>query len=375
MRVHKLLFLIESLNIGGTEVFLEKLISRLDTRRFEPLVCCLVEKGKLAPQIEAKGVRVVALGWRLRSMVSTIIIVARLAQLLRKEKIDLIQTFFYRAEILGAMASVLARKPVVVGSQRDIIAPGRKISQSLLRLSRQCVRHVIANCEACRRYRQMLTGHNPREISIVYIGLTEEELSLRLTGKQSVIAEDFFEKGPVVTYAGRLHNVKGPDVFLRAAALVYSNNPEVKFLMIGDGRMRAELVSLTNELGLSAAVCMPGEIRPVKGIFQKSSVVVCSSRSEGFPNVVLEAMAVGAPVVASRVGGVEELINNREDGFLFESENSEELASIIMMLLSDREGAAEVGSRAREKVSKRFRFDETVAQIESLYTRLLSKAG
>jgi len=369
-----LLFLIESLNLGGSEVFLSNLLVRLNRSKFRPIVCCLVEKGRLAGPLEAQGFQVVALGWRLGSLTSTARVVVSLVKLLKKERVELVQTFFHRPEILGALAGLFVRKPSIVGSQYDVIVPKGNLSRLLLRMSRLRVKHVVANCRACKSHRERLTGHGSENISVIYIGFPEEE-DYRRVQSGPVLPHDFFEKGPVVTFAGRFYHLKGPDVYLRAAASVYRQNPCVRFLLIGDGPMRGELFSLAHELGLSRAVHFVTEVPSVRDIFSKSAIVVSSSRSEGLPTAVLEAMAAGVPVVASRVGGVEEIINDRVDGFLFGSEDSEGLASAITMLLLNREVAAAVGAKAREKVTKLFRFEDTVARIESLYTRLLRETG
>jgi glycosyltransferase involved in cell wall biosynthesis len=372
MSTHNVLFLTESLNIGGSEVFLEKLLLHIDTRTFRPIVCCLVEKGRLAAAVEARGIRVVELGWNLNSKMSTLLVAVRLASLLRRERIDLVQTFFYRPEILAALAGVLARTPVIVATQYDMLGPEGKLATLLLRRSSSIVTHVIANCEACKTHRWKLTGRRPDSISVIYIGLTQEELRLGVFPEQTCIAQGYFEKGPVVTYAGRLYHLKGPDIFLRAAASLSRRNPHVRFLLLGDGPMRPELSSLSKELGIVDLVSMPGEIRPLGYIFSKSSAFVCSSRSEGLPSVVLEAMASGVPVVASRVGGVEELIQHGVDGFLFESEDWERLALLVETVLSNRELGSEMGRRAREKACRQFRFEQTVSNIEDVYRRLLA---
>ncbi len=374
MGTFKILFLIESLHFGGSEVFLEKLLSRLDRQKFEPLVCCLLEKGQLAPRIESQGVRVEMLGWTLGSPLSTLRVVGRLAGLLRKERVHLLQTFFYRPEILGALAATLARTPVVVSSQHDVMVPGGRFSRLLLRMSRAVVRHVVANCEACRRHRELLTGLAPEKVSVIPIGLSQGELRAAQEAKLPAGLQDLCEKGPVVLWVGRFLHVKGPDVFLRAAASVARGFPGARFLMVGEGPMKEELASLAVELRIADAVRMPGEIESLRGILGNSSVMVSSSRSEGFPTVVLEAMAAGTPVVASRVGGVEELIEDGVDGLLFESENSEQLASAVTKLLSEKEFASQLGSRAREKVSRQFMFDETVRRVEALYETLLRRS-
>jgi len=371
MKPCNVLFLIESLNVGGSEMFLANLLARLDKTEFRPIVCCLVERGRLAQKLEARGVPVKVLSWRLGSGTSTAATVGRIARLLKEERIELIQTFFHRPEILAGLAGIFVRKPVIVASQYDLIVPKGNLSRLLLRACRPRVKHVIANCRACKLHRERLTGQRPDDISVIYIGLTRDEY-ICADRADVPLPGDLFEKGPVVTFAGRLLPLKGPDVYLRAAASVLNQCPQTRFLLIGAGPMREELVSLSGALGLTGVVYFVPEVSSIREVFSKSTIAVSSSRSEGFPITVMEAMGVGVPVVASRVGGVEELIQDRVDGFLFENEDSEGLASEIIALLTDAGMARELGARAREKVTKEFRFEETVARIESLYRELLA---
>jgi len=372
-RPHNLLFVIESLNVGGSENFLKNLALGLDRTKFNVLVCCLAEKGRLAEPLETAGVRVVTLEWRLGSFFSTVSTVLKLARLMSKERIDLVQTLFYRPEILAALASFLVLRPVLVASQHDVIVPEGRASTTLLRLSRLRVRHVIANCETCARHRQSLTSHRPDQISTIYIGLKQADAPpSRGQGKQGAI-DDLFGAEPVVTYAGRLHYIKGPDVFFGAAADLAMRCPSTTFLLIGEGPMRAELAERAAELGLALSIRLPGHVPSLFEVLRKSAVFVCSSRTEGFPTVVLEAMAAGVPVVASNVGGVPELIKDRVNGFLFESENQEQLATLMEGLLLDKGTARAVAARARERVRREFRFEDTVERIERLYLRLLRK--
>jgi len=371
MRRFGLLFVIETLNLGGSEFFLLNLIERLDQSRFRPVVCCLVEKGKMAAQLESRGYKVVSLGWRLGSFTSTVRVLVRLARLLREENIYLAQTFFHRAEILTAFASLFARRTLVVGSQYDVIVPEGRLSRFFLKAARMRVKHVLANCRACKEHRQRLTGQAAGTISVIYNGLTESEY-IREGMEEPPLPQGFFEQGRVVAFVGRMYRLKGPDVFLRAAKSISNKRPGTRFLMVGTGPLETELVSTAHDLGIANAVFFVREVPSVREILSKSSVLVSSSRSEGFPGTLLEAMEAGVPVVASRVGGVEELIENGKDGFLFESEDIEGLAEIVSRLLSDDGLAGEVSRRARDKVRRSFRFEDTVSQIESLYARLLA---
>ncbi len=410
MKTYSVMFVIESLNIGGAEVYLDKLLRHLDRKRFRPFVCCLVEKGSLAGSLEAIGIPVVTLDWRIRRRgpaggrgpgtspveagssrfwarvrfyLSTVAVVFRLARLMRSERVDLVQTFFYRPEVVTALARWLGGMPCVVGSQYDTIAPRGLFSRLMLRLLRPGVAHVIANCGACSSHRQRLSGHEVGQISVIHIGLSAEELT-RADGARAVtppgVAGDssltyFLAQGPVVLFTGRLLPLKGPDVFVRAASLLHQKVPGVKFLLLGEGPMRSDLAALVARLGIGSVLRMPGEVEVLAPVLARSSVLVCSSRSEGFPSTVLEAMALGVPVVASSVGGVGELIEHGVDGLLFESGDQAGLASMLETLLSDGELRARIGERAKKKVREKYRFDDTVSQTQDLYTRLMGGGG
>ncbi len=370
---HNILFVVESLNVGGSENFLKDLVLGLDKTKFRPVVCCLVEKGRLAERLEAAGVRVVTLNWRLGSVFSTASTVFGLARLMSREKADLVQTVYYRPEILAALASMFVWKPVLVASQHDVIVPEGRASRALLRLSRLRVRHVIANCETCRRHRRALTSHRQDRVSAIHIGLRPEGATAARAGTGSAAMDGLFGSGPVVAYAGRLHPIKGPDVFFEAAASLAKRRPSVSFVLIGEGPMRAELAERAVRMGLAERIKFPGHVPSMSDALLRSAVFVCSSRSEGFPTVLLEAMAAGAPVVASNVGGVPELVTDGVNGLLFESENHEQLATLIEGLLMDEGAARTFAARAREKVLREFRFEDTVRQTERLYLRLLEK--
>ncbi|MFH0778034.1 MAG: glycosyltransferase, partial [Candidatus Eisenbacteria bacterium] len=168
------LFLIESLNIGGSEAFLERLLRRLDSRRFRPVVCCLIESGTLAEQVEARGIPVITLEWRVGAVLSTLSVFFRLVRLMRRERIELVQSFFYRPEILGVFASRLAGVPVFIASQQDVMLPAARLPRFLWRAASLFVNHVIANSRACSLHRDKATFQRPRDVSVIHIGLFDE---------------------------------------------------------------------------------------------------------------------------------------------------------------------------------------------------------
>jgi L-malate glycosyltransferase len=166
------------------------------------------------------------------------------------------------------------------------------------------------------------------------------------------------------------HNEKKAlDVLLRAFALLIGSDADIKLVLVGDGPLRGDLEVLAAELGLGSRVIFAGaRDRPaVAQLLHGCELFVLPSRSEPFGIAVIEAMAVGKAVVASRTGGIPELVEDGEDGLLVEPDNDAELASTIKCLLHDSELRSKLASRARNKVRERFQWRHTGAAYSSLF--------
>ena len=169
---------------------------------------------------------------------------------------------------------------------------------------------------------------------------------------------------------GRLSPEKGQAGLLRAFAKVRSSHPELTLRLVGDGPERGALEALAEELGVSGAVTFAGRLPEEETLAEisRSDLLVLSSFMEGLPIVLMEAMAVGVPVIASRVAGIPELVEDGKTGILFTPSNWDELASAIDCLLGDEALQAELADRAEAKVVAEFDTRKSAAKLARLFT-------
>lgn len=177
----------------------------------------------------------------------------------------------------------------------------------------------------------------------------------------------------VITNVGILRSVKGHEVTLKSVRSVIDVFPNAKFLIVGDGPRKEALVNFANELGITRHVIFTGFVENIPEIYSFSDVAVLSSLSEGLPQSLLQAMAAGVPVVATRVGGVPEVVINEKTGILVESGNHEGLAKGIIRILRSPNEAAQFAKDAKEIVLKEHSIDHMVDKIENLYKSLLNQ--
>jgi glycosyltransferase involved in cell wall biosynthesis len=177
-----------------------------------------------------------------------------------------------------------------------------------------------------------------------------------------------------VGVVGRLVPEKGVDVFLQAAALVLAVVPQARFLVVGDGPVRADLERQAAGLGIADRVTFTGFRADAPQVIAGLDLLAVPSRSDGSPLVVCEAMAAGVPVVASRVGGLPDLVADGRTGLLVGPGRSEELARALVSLLLDPTAADELGTRSREVAATRTHA-HLVDRMEGIYRRLAGRAA
>jgi glycosyltransferase involved in cell wall biosynthesis len=176
---------------------------------------------------------------------------------------------------------------------------------------------------------------------------------------------------PLVGCVARLERVKGVDLFVRAAAILSRQRPDVTFAVVGDGSQRAELETASRAESLEERVVFLGVVASAAPALVRFDVCVVPSRSEGLPMVVLEAMALARPVVATAVGGIPEAVDDGATGILVRPEDPEALAAAIGSLLDDPERGAAMGRAGRERVRAHFSADEQRRRYLEIFAGLL----
>ena len=165
----------------------------------------------------------------------------------------------------------------------------------------------------------------------------------------------------------RLFPAKNHAIFLRTAAIINQAMPDTRFALVGDGPLRSYLENLSQELGLASKAIFFGEQRDVGTYLSAFDIAVLTSEAEGCSNYLLEAMALGKPVVATDVGGNREVVQHSETGLLIPPGNAEALAKAIIALLQDPEAARAMGQRGRDRVVTQFSVESMVQQYQDIY--------
>jgi glycosyltransferase involved in cell wall biosynthesis len=178
-----------------------------------------------------------------------------------------------------------------------------------------------------------------------------------------------------VVAVANLRRGKGLETLLRAAALVLRHHPDARFKLVGDGALRSSLEAEAAALGISGSVDFLGSQDDVGRILQECDIFACPSHMEAFPNVVMEAMAAGLPIVASNLGGIPELIVHGSNGMLVPPGTAEPLAATIVRLMDDDGLATTLEAEAHRGIAANYSFDRMTACTELLYLTELQRGA
>lgn len=363
-------YVIDSLQTGGTERHLVRLVRGLVDCGWHVSVYCLAPGGKLVPELEELGVRVEGppLGWS-KSARSVTLATAHLADYLRHERPAIVHCYLPTAGLIGAMAGRIAAVPVVVTTRRSVhnrsgvrLIVYRLTTAVADRLSNA----VIAVCEAARE-QAIREGTPGGRITTIYNGVPESQ--------RRGIRHNLFTGSPVIGTIGRLHASKGYASLIEAMPLVREKLPQARLVLVGEGREREQLENRVRELRLNSHVDFVGERSDAAGLLPEFDIFVLPSVIEGMPNAVLEAAMAGIPVVATRVGGVPEVIQDSISGLLVEPGSSVSLAHALVRMGQDDSLRGECGKNAYDRVIRQFGVGEEIRRTESVYLSLLAAKG
>ncbi len=210
-----------------------------------------------------------------------------------------------------------------------------------------------------------------RDVLVIPNGISHENLG-SLSREKARAGLHIGEVDKIIVFVGRLQLVKGVKYLIQSMDIVSQRESGVKLLIVGDGREMANLKNLVAELNLGNSVTFTGEVpnEKVPEYLIASDVFVLPSLFEGFPNVVLGAMAAGLPVVATRVGGMPEIVTDAENGFLVDAEAPNQIAEKVQLLLQDDDLVRSISSNNKEKAND-YTWERVVQMLEGLYYTLV----
>jgi glycosyltransferase involved in cell wall biosynthesis len=361
---------IDRMIIGGAEQQFLELVKGMDKDRFRLIVATLYPGGDLEEEIKSvPNIEYICLNRKGKLDFSILFTMLRL---LREKKVAIIQPFLTPATFFTLLPAVINRTPVKIVTERG----GRRTKPGLgyslyLRVEDWLTRFanwVIPNSASGKEH-LISRGIKAARTKVIYNGINLQRLSPDAHETERIRASLGLPAGGlVVGISASLTPSKDHVTFLRAAQLISREMPPVRFALLGDGPLRPGLENLTRELGIESKVIFLGNQTKVGPYVANFDVAcLCSAEAEGCSNAVLEAMALGKPVVVTDAGGNRELVEDGKTGRLVSIRDPQALASAILSLLRQPEQAAEMGRRARETLLLRFSLDRMVHDYETLY--------
>ncbi|MGH2874087.1 MAG: glycosyltransferase [Solirubrobacteraceae bacterium] len=359
---------------GGAEKLAYEFARRLDPDRFQSALCTIRTPDPSRAEsdrddgrtLSEHGVIRVNLGQR-----GPVLLTPRAwlhLYRLMAGKVDVLHAHMPRASIPGALLARLARVPVVVSHEHGSTLAGRRLRPLLDREAVARLSNVIvAVSEWDRRNLIEHARVPPDAIRVIYNGI---DRPLKPGGDRSSGLRPS-DDTPLIGAVGRLYHEKDYPNLIRAVALLVARGRAVRCVIVGDGPCEAQLRALIAELHLTEAVQLTGRREDVSAIVGDLDVAVLSSIWEGIPLAGLEYMAAAAPIVATAVGGLPEMIRDGTDGLLVAPGSPEALADGIAGLLDDRALARRLGESARARQRLEFELDTVVDRLQALYLELL----
>lgn len=372
----KVMHVITTLGPAGAETMLYRITSSMDTSRFENQVVSLTGILDLAKAMEGIGVRVRSLG--MKTTVPNPLLLMRLAQWIREEKPDVIHTWMYHANLIGALAARVAGDvPVVWAIHHNGFDPGvdkrrtMLVNRACASLSRKIPARIVCCSEAALQLHRAL-GYAQEKLEVIPNGFDLDQVKPDPAARASLRTElGLAANALLVGLAARFHPHKDHRNFILAAARLHQKRPDVHFVLCGMGidSQNAELTGLIDAGDLRESCHLLGPREDMPRLFSAMDIATTSSRSEAFPVVIGEAMACGTPCVVTDVGDSAMIVG--DTGVVVRPRDPAALADGWRKLIEA--GADErrhLGMAARERVERRFALPMIVERYQSIYTDL-----
>jgi len=372
----KILYVLATFEIGGAERHYTELIKRIDRSRFDVLVCCLSKRGKLLQELEDVDGEIVDLNLDEHYWQRFGPALWKLCRLIRRERVDIVHTYLFYADLIGATAAKLARRPSIIVSKRALDTTWMKRKHiAMSRLVNSCADRITAVSDAVARCVAERENVPEAKLVRIYNGADFEKLSHsesdRVTARNAMgIADNV----PVIGTVAHLTHKKGHRYLLEAARLIKASFPNAVFLWVGGGRQENELRKLAAQWQLNGNVRFLGYRSDVPALLEAMDLFVLPSLEEGMSNALLEAMAKNIPVIATAVGGNIEVVEHEKSGLLVPPRDPAALAEAITRIIREPSLAGSMARAGSERVKDRFTIENTIRSIEELYEELMNHA-
>lgn len=374
----RILHLIESLGRGGAEKRLYNDLKYLDKDKFTNHVFYLFPDNTIEADINALGVKTGCLYAELNLRFLKALV--RLLRFIQREKIDIIHTQLFSADILGRLMALFTRKPVLTTIQSSVYERKVNFLYSCKRhlidklSAKLCASYIIAVSEFVKTSVKKRLGIKDNKIRVIFNSIEDElgQIDYNLLDQY----RKKFKVGPeeiILLTIGKLNPGKGHRYLIRALADL--NNQKIKLLIAGSGGLKQELEDYARKLKVNDKVLFIGDIKNIKELIALCDIFIFPTLSEGMPFSLLEAMVQRKPVIASRIEPIEEVVEHQVNGMLFPPKDTKALAAAINLLTQDSHQARELGLHGRETVLERFYAKTAAEKLGRLYVSLFQGSG
>lgn len=371
----RILFCLDSFDIGGSELNAVRTAERLDPQRVELHVAAFRQDGPLRARYEALGVPIEQFSipnlYGPRAVREGI----RFAGFVSRRGIDVVHTHDIYTNMFAIPWGRLVRRPALVASRRWWSETPRAIHKIVNRASYRLADRVLANSPAIARMLEA-SEHVPHNRVVTIPNFVDDDSFAPpdlqwlndMRGRLGLRADDL-----VVGSVANLHAIKNHELLLAATAALAPRWPSLRVVIVGDGQRRGRLRALAAELGIIDHVIFAGLMPQNPSPHHLFDVSVLTSRGEGFPNSIVESMAAGRPIVATAVGGVVDAFTDKLSGRLVPPDDVDALVAAIGFYLCDRDARRAAGSAARQEAAERYHAKRILPLVHQLYDELVSE--
>jgi glycosyltransferase involved in cell wall biosynthesis len=354
---------------GGGERMASTIAAQLDPEQFDRVLCSTRPETvpTMRAELEAAGVEVMFLDRRSKTSLGAW---APLVSLLRSGRIDVLHAHKFGSNCWGTALGRLTRVPVVVAHEHSWTYVGHPVRKALDRhlVGRGADAFIAVSREDARRMVEV-EHVDPSVVRYVPNGIPPLPRPTHDVRAELGIPAD----APLVGTVGQLRPEKAYDLLLRSVAILARDRPTLHVLIVGEGPERPHLEALVRELGLSTIAHLPGQRRDIANVLAAMDVAVCCSPAEGSPLSVMEYMAAGVAVVATRVGGIPDLVTDGEQGLLVPPDDAVAVARAIGDLVDAPDRRAAMGAAGRMRQARDFDLQVMIERIQDLYRELYAR--
>ncbi len=356
------LYLTNHLNIGGITSYVFSLARGLKQRGHRVYVAS--SGGELLGQFTQEGIIHIQIPIKTKSEASPKIWLSlfRLRKYIKAEKIDIIHANTRVTQVLAFLIWRFFRKPYVSTCHGFF---KRRIFRRIFPL---WGKKVIAISEAVRQHLMVDFSVPERDISLIHNGIDIKRFKVLTEAEKRERKKELgLGEGIVIGIIARLSDVKGHVYLLGAMPSVLARFADAQLMIVGEGKIKQELVDLSDKLGISKNILFFTSVRDTSGILCAMDIFVMPSLKEGLGLSLIEAMGCGLAVIGSRVGGIPALIRNGENGLLVNPKDTRDLARAISKLIENQQLRQDIGSNARAFIEQNFLEEDMLRKTERVY--------